>query len=111
MSRERGYRIPFEFTHATKDQVLKEQDNKCAVTGRTDHLQVHHMLGVGIALGFWPNINPEIIKQRENAVAITADIHSQIEAEIHSWPKEFFRLYTIGLYSYLRDTYYDSAAD
>ena len=107
MSRESGYRVPFEFTNEVRNQVLEEQNNRCAVTGRKDHLQCHHLLPISIALGFWPNINPEIIKQRENAIYLNEDIHNQIHEEMKRWPPEFFKLVVIGMYKHLRDNYQD----
>jgi len=101
MSKERK---AYEFSHHTKHTVRKEQHGKCAITGKKrKYLETHHLLPIAIATGFWPNIDPEILKQRENAVAVCPEVHKQIHKDLHEWPKEFFKAYIIGLYCYLRD--------
>lgn len=98
-------RAPYNFTPETKSQVYDEQDGQCIVSGREYELECHHMLFVAAARGFWPNIDPEILKQRENAVYLNREVHEKLHEQVHKWPKEFFRLYMVGLYSYLRDYY------
>ena len=100
-SRERA---PYEFSPGTRKTVLKEQNRTCAITGTKQHrLEVHHILGIGLATGFWPNIDPAIIKQRENAVALRPDVHKQLHEEMLAWPEDFLRVYVIEMYRYLRD--------
>lgn len=97
-------RAPYEFSPLIKNEVRRDQRYRCAITGRkSQHLEVHHILPIGVALGFWPRINPQILNQRENAVGLSPEIHKQLHDEMHEWPKEFFKLYVIGVYSYLRD--------
>lgn len=100
----RKERAPYEFSPGVRNQVLREQKRRCAVTGEKRHyLEIHHMLPIAVATGFWPNINPDILKQRENAVALTPQAHTQLHNEMNQWPKEFFRSFVVGLFSYLRD--------
>lgn len=114
MARERGYRTPYRFSLETKNQVLIEQQQKCAITGREDNLQCHHILPIAVALGFWPNIDPEILKHRDNAVYVNREVHELIHEQMHEWPREFFKAVVIGMYSHLREisqNVYAMAAD
>ena len=98
-----GYRKKYEFSSHTKKQVRKEQKNRCAVTGKKEYVEIHHLLGVALAHGWFPTVNPSIFSQRENAVAVNPEDHKLIHEQIRGWDKEFLKLYVIGLYKYLRD--------
>lgn len=59
-----------EFSSGIKYLIKKEQDYRCAVTGRKEKLQVHHKIpishgGKGV---------------RENGVAVTEDVHMILDA-------------------------------
>ena len=103
MSRES--RVGYEFTDYTKSQVRKEQKQRCAVTGERGMTEVHHMLPVCLAHGFFPTVNKAIFTQKENAIALSPEIHVQVHEEISAWPPEFVKVFTIGMYKYLKETY------
>ncbi len=96
-------RKPYEFSSQTKDEVYDRQNGRCAITGRRDNLECHHILPIAISLGFWKNIDPDILKDPENAVYLNSDTHHRLHEQMRDWPKDFFRLYITGLFSYLRD--------
>jgi len=104
-----GYcRYPHNFPLETKLTVRQQQENRCAVTGEKTKLQIHHILPIALAVGFWPNIDPEILKQIENAVGLSEEIHQQLHREMYKWPDEFLRLFVVGVYKHMRDTYRES---
>ena len=112
MARERNNRKYYEFPDSLKRKVRQEQKHRCAVTGeKSRNLQVHHLLGCALAAGFFPTVNPAIFRQKENAVAISEPEHKRLHAEMKQWPPEVLRAFVVGLYSWLRDIYYDKLAE
>lgn len=99
----RERRLPYEFTQETKDLVFDRQGGRCAITGRTYDLECHHILPIAIALGFWKNIDPDILKSPENAVYLNAAVHEKLHDQMKRWDKDFFRLYIVTMFSHLRD--------
>jgi hypothetical protein len=106
----REVRQPYEFSIAQKRDIRKSQKNKCAITGEKTLLEIHHLLPICLAHGFFPTVNPAIFKQEENMIGLSHDVHEELHLQMREWPPEFTRLFVIGLYSYLRDIYNEKQA-
>ena len=101
----RESRAGYNFSPDLKAKVRREQKNRCKLTGKREYLEIHHMLGIALARGYFPTADPQIFTQRENAVGLTVEIHKQLHEEMLRWPPEFTKVFVIGMYKYLRDIY------
>jgi 5-methylcytosine-specific restriction endonuclease McrA len=61
-----------------RDKVLERDGNKCQISGRTDSLQVHHILPKA------ENISPETALDVDNGMTLNKEVHDRIHELIRS---------------------------
>ncbi len=64
-----------DFSKWTKEHALERSDHKCEKCGSAENLQVHHILGIWLALNNCPEITKEMIKSLANAEVVCAKCH------------------------------------
>lgn len=82
-------RTPYEFDKSTIIECLKKADFRCELCDRSKedlkadneafYFEIHHILGIAIAVRYFPEIPIAIIKSLENAMCLCVDCHKYIE--------------------------------
>ena len=78
-------RAPYEFSDHTKIEALRRADWTCECCGikKKDapdgYLELHHRLGIAIAVRQFPELSNAVIKSVENCMCLCATCHKMID--------------------------------
>lgn len=100
-------RKPFKFTSGVRNSKKKEQRSRCLISGSKYNLQAHHILPISWVLKNNPDIDPSIIKQKENCVLLCGEVHSKIHQELCSYPEWFRKIYYDAMLEHLIESVED----
>ena len=72
-----------EFSDATKLEALKRADWRCEECGKTKqevgHFEIHHRVGIAIALSHHPELSHAMISSLANSVCLCASCHKKAD--------------------------------
>lgn len=98
MRKEKIDRTNYEFTKETILAALRFADFRCeechrskpqlALDGEKPYFEMHHILGIEIAVRYFPEISAEVIKSIANCEVVCRECHR----EIHRQKQDYFAI-------------------
>lgn len=80
-----------EFTRETRWEARQRANGRCELCGTSENLSVHHILGIEIALKFYPEISHAAIRSLANALCVCSHCHEHMDRQAkinHSLPAQ-----------------------
>lgn len=73
-----------EFSRSTKWEARKRAGHKCEICDARAELSVHHLLGIDIALKYYPEISHAAIRSLANALCLCSACHNHMDKQAHT---------------------------